>query len=452
MLTQTILSLILAFWLWALVWIERGIYENETEVQKKPFDSFWWVRTFWLISFLWALLGLFATETQSYVLIIIWVIIVAIFILVFYIISSIKSTKYSLTWELSAVITFFLWVLISVWHYQLAIIISIMLTLLLSSEVLIDKFIDKISRHEFNNSIKFAVIALVILPLLPNIGYSIWDLLFAFWYEWEISNEILTLKFFNPYGLWLFVVLMSWISYIGYIMSKFIWEKSSILAQWAIGWMASSTALTASMSELSNGDVKNRNMYVVATLIASIMMFLRVIIIVVIFNINLLATILIPSILMMIWLVLYIIFFYKRSQKNHESTKSVETWERIQSPFRITPALKFAGIVLLTKFIAWIGTVYSDIFWDKFFYLLWVISWWADADALAQTMAVSAEEWLVWATVAATAIILWVMSNNMIKWFMAMKFWEKKFGIAVMMWFVVTMILWIIWLFLMRIF
>ena len=92
----------------------------------------------------------------------------------------------------------------------------------------------------------------------------------------------------------------------------------------------------------------------------------------------------------------------------------------------------------------------NRIFWDWFFYALWIISGWADADALAQTMAVTQAEWMVWATVAATAIILWVMSNNMVKWIMALKFWDKKYWAAVMAWFVVTMVLGVIWLFLMR--
>lgn len=450
MLVETILHLVLAFWLGALVGIERGIYENETEQQQKPFDSFGWVRSFWLISFLWALLGLFSLDFWNSALLIIWIAVVTIFIISFYIISSIKNIRFSLSSELAAIITFFIWVLVSTWHYQLSIFISIMLTLVLSSEIYIDKLIDKISRQEFNSSIKFAVIAIIILPLLPNYSYSIAELLNAFWYAETITNEVLTLNFFNPYWLWLFVVLMSWISYIGYIMSKFIWEKSTILAQWALWGMASSTALTASMSELSKWDIKNRNMYVVATLIASIMMFLRVIIIIVIFNTALLSSILFPSLLMLAWLVLYIIFFYIRSQRNKEDVSHVKSAEKFKSPFRVTPALKFAWIVLLTKFIAWLWTVYSDIFWDWFFYALWIISGWADADALAQTMAVTQAEWMVWATVAATAIILWVMSNNMVKWIMALKFWDKKYWAAVMAWFVVTMILGVIWLFLMR--
>ncbi|MDR2411613.1 MAG: DUF4010 domain-containing protein [Candidatus Peribacteria bacterium] len=62
----------------------------------------------------------------------------------------------------------------------------------------------------------------------------------------------------------------------------------------------SSTAVTASMSELSKKDLKNTDMYVVSTLIASTIMFIRVIVIVLFFNINMLTSILLPAIFMLV--------------------------------------------------------------------------------------------------------------------------------------------------------
>jgi len=61
----------------------------------------------------------------------------------------------------------------------------------------------------------------------------------------------------------------------------------------------SSTAVAASMSESSKNDFKNTSMYVVSTLLASTIMFVRVIIIVLFFNINMISSILLPSLLML---------------------------------------------------------------------------------------------------------------------------------------------------------
>jgi len=61
----------------------------------------------------------------------------------------------------------------------------------------------------------------------------------------------------------------------------------------------SSTAVAASMSESSKNDFKNTSMYVVSTLLASTIMFVRVIIMVLFFNINMISSILLPSLLML---------------------------------------------------------------------------------------------------------------------------------------------------------
>jgi uncharacterized membrane protein (DUF4010 family) len=60
------------------------------------------------------------------------------------------------------------------------------------------------------DSLKFAVIALVILPLLPDVKYSLHDM--ANWFysgglHW--THQALTKDFFNPQSIWKFVVIMA---------------------------------------------------------------------------------------------------------------------------------------------------------------------------------------------------------------------------------------------------
>jgi len=62
-------------------------------------------------------------------------------------------------------------------YVQIAIIMSIVLTFLLSSKSFVNKILEKISGEELNNTIKFAVISVVVLPLLPNEKFSISDIL-----------------------------------------------------------------------------------------------------------------------------------------------------------------------------------------------------------------------------------------------------------------------------------
>lgn len=439
-----ILQLLLAIWLWALVWMERWINEK-TKLLSRSSISFGDIRTFSLISLMWAMSTFLTMDSGSMFFVAGTLVIMWLFIIVYYSYSIYKEKQFGLTTELASIVTFFLWVFVMVWYSQIAIIMSIVLTFLLSSKWLLSIVLNKISSEELNNTIKFAVISIVVLPLLPNEKFSISELLNYIWYANPINNSILNLEFLNFYWIWFFVVLMSSISYAWYIMSKVIGEKWSILASWAIGWLVSSTAVTASMSESSKKDLKNTPMYVVSTLLASTIMFVRVVLIVLFFNINMISSILLPSLLMLWGMILYMVYFYISSQNKELHVENLNFEEKkYSSPFSIAPALKFALFVLFIKFVAWVWALYQDVWWDYFFYVLWVISWLADVDAISQTMAVDAIDWKVWLELAAMTIIIAVISNNLVKWSIAMKFWEKKFWFAVMMWFVVSMIMWMV--------
>lgn len=439
-----ILQLLLAMWLWALVWMERGINEK-TKLLSKSSISFWDIRTFSLLSLLWAMSTWLTMDSSNIFFIAGTFFIIGFFIIVYYSYSIYKEKQFWLTTELASLVTFFLWVFVMLGYVQIAIIMSIVLTFLLSSKGFIEKILEKVSREELNNTIKFAVISMVILPLLPDEKFSISDILAYVWYTNPLNNSILNLDFLNFYWIWFFVVLMSAISYAWYVMNKVIWEKWSILASWAIGWLVSSTAVTASMSESSKKDLKNTSMYVVSTLLASTIMFVRVIIIVLFFNINMISSIIFPSLFMLLWMVLYMVYFYYTSKERDLHIENLNFEEKkYKSPFSVIPALKFASFVVFIKFVAWVWALYQDVWWDYFFYILWVISWLADVDAISQTMAVDAVDWKVWAELAAITIIIAVISNNLVKGSIALKFWERKFWISVMMWFVVSMIMWII--------
>lgn len=441
-----VLQLLLSIWLGALIWMERWI-KLKSHIAPKSIASFWWIRTFALISFLWAMSTWVSMLFENEIFIIISILILALFLWIYYFYSSFKEKQIGLTTELAAVATFFLWVFVIMWHAQIAIILSIILTFLLSSEHIIEKIVNWVSREELNNTIKFAIISIVVLPLLPDVKFSISDILWYLWYSGHINNSIINLEFFNPNWIWFFVVLMSGISYAWYIMSRIIWEKWSIIASGAIWWLISSTAVTASMTESSKKDIKNNDLYVVSTLIASTIMFIRVVIIVLFFNINMLQTIIYPSWFMLVWMVLYMVYFYSKSKNKKVIAKTpVFEEKKYTSPFSVWPAFKFAWFVLMIKFIAWIWWLYKDIWWDYFFYALWIISWLADVDAISQTMAVDAIDWRVWLELAAGTIIIAIISNNFVKWWIALKFWERKFWVSVMLWFVVSMVMWILWM------
>lgn len=397
--------------------------------KKEEIDTFWSVRSFWLISIFWALMTLVGQAlwfTQIFVLS--GVGIVFMFIISYYTSQIFKNEKYSPASEFTAVLVYFLWVLVSLDSLEFAIIFSIALSFITGSKYTVDRFMDMISREELRNTLKFAVIAFMILPLLPDAKYSFQSLFSSVWawFSNQISHPVWTMEFFNPYSLWLFVVVMSGISYLGYILTKIIGSTSGILLSSIIGGLVSSTAVTASMSEQSTKNKDKSDIYAVGALLASGVMFLRVIAVVAVLYFGLLSSIFTPALVMFIVFLAITLYYMFHGR---DEVEDVHLTERVQSPFQIMPAIKFAGLILLIKFLAGLGIVFQDVFPEGvFYYTLGLISGLADVDAITMTMATDAKTGGIAATVAAATILIAVMSNNVVKGSIAWKFWEKTFG------------------------
>lgn len=156
---------------------------------------------------------------------------VLFFVLSYYGMEIFRNRHYSPASELTAILVYFLGVLTFLGQLEIAIILAITLSFITGAKQNIENIMDKISREEVYNTLKFAVIAFMILPLLPDQKFSFQSLFSAFGADFaqQISHPIWTVEFFNPYSLWLFVVVMSGISYLGYILTKIIGSTSGIL-------------------------------------------------------------------------------------------------------------------------------------------------------------------------------------------------------------------------------
>jgi len=133
-----------------------------------------------------------------------------------------KNAEISPATELVAFLTYFVGVIVLLGYYQIAIIFAIVLTFFISSKELLESAGKYISKEELRTTLKFAVIAFVILPLLPNQRFSLGDILRNLTGgHIDPQAPLMTFDFFNPYSIWFFVVIMSGVSYLGYILSKF---------------------------------------------------------------------------------------------------------------------------------------------------------------------------------------------------------------------------------------
>ena len=437
---QVLFNFVVAGLIGAFIGLERTLPRKSFKT--KQLDTFGWLRSYALIAMIGALTVWLDIALWLKVFTALWLLIISTFVIVAYHYQLNKTGALGVTTEYSVIITYILWVLVMLWNMKFVLIFAIIVVIVLSAKDFLEKFQSHITREELGHTLKFLVVALVVLPLLPDEKYSFASLLSNLWLPEASSWDMLIwqMKFFNPHGLWFFVVTMSAIGYIGYILSKVFGKESGILLSSLVWWLVSSTAVTATMSEQSSKDAKNYHMYVVGALLANCIMLLRVIFIVLVFWTSLIGTLIFPALLMFLGLALCTYYFYNKSRTLITKTK---VWmdDKMESPFRLAPALKFWGYVLLIKFIAGIGLLYKDV-WNEniFYYLLGIMSGLADVDAITQTMSSNAKDGLVIGSLAVTTILIAVMSNNMVKGSIALKFGEKNFWKNVMMSFLVSML------------
>ena len=227
-------------------------------------------------------------------------------------------------------------------YQAIATVIAIVLTMILATKKHISSLFDRIDHYEFLDGLKFAVILFVVLPLLP---------------DQEYGATSFTEAFFNPHSVWKFVVIMTGIGYIGYLLKKIVGNTGGIQLSGIIGGLISSTAVTSAMAQASRDDPHNPYPYLTATLLSNAVMFIRVVIVVALFYTPLLTGYLIYPMLTSIAIaILSCVVFFDIARKNVKKTPKISPEENKEnpdtsekSPFQILPALKFATLLVIIQ-------------------------------------------------------------------------------------------------------
>ena len=216
-----------------------------------------------------------------------------------------------------------------IWLFLLIVVIVLALTELKESLLLISQKIDK---NEFITLAKFLAIAGVILPIVP---------------DRQLSPYINI----TPYKIWLAVVVISTLSYLSYLLKKFVFKKSGTIITGILGGLYSSTATTIILAKKSRQFDDGRNQYASSIIFATAMMYLRILILIFIFNIALFRYIF-PFFLIMILASLLtgsIIFYFKKNENVIEAEIYTD-----KNPLEFRVALifmvLFIAFSLITKF------------------------------------------------------------------------------------------------------
>lgn len=236
---------------------QRRHHINENEDQLFGTD-----RTFTFIGLL--AYVLFIADPVKYIPFLIGFVIIGLLLGIQYHHKISKNGKYGLTSTILALLTYC--IPIMVFTQPVWLILSFIVALLLLTELKNDfiRLSKKASEEEFITLAIFIAFSGVILPLLP---------------EANISAQIPV----SPYQLWLAIVVVSGISYCSYLLKKFVFPDSGIMLTGLLGGIYSSTATTVILARKEKqGSAGTQT--VSAIMIANGMMYLRILIIALIFN------------------------------------------------------------------------------------------------------------------------------------------------------------------------
>ena len=310
------------------------------------------------------------------------------------------------TTEISLILTFLMGGL-AFFNPGTAIILAVVTTIILAFKQQLHECTHRIPKAEFYDSLLFALIAVVILPILPNQAYGL---------PYPGMEAL-----FNPQQVWLFVVFISGISYIGYFLVKWLGPQAGLAITGIVGGMASSTAVTTTMGANTRAIPNLENEAMTAATLANVVMLLRVALIVLVINPGLLYYLYLPLGVMFVAGTFVASYFYIRSKRISHQGQPI----RLGSPFSIRPALTFGLLISVILAVSRIANYYAS---SAGLYITALFAGLADVDAISISSSQLASTAAIVSRVAVFAILIAVFVNLGIRIVYAYYFGTKLYA------------------------
>lgn len=299
-----------------------------------------------------------------------------------------------LTTELAALLTFWLGYLTRDYE-ALAISTGIVVVILLASKKALHRFVRKqVSETEFFDTLKFLAVVFVVLPLLPN-------------------RYLGPFEFLNPTKIWMLIILMSTISYAGYILIRLFGERKGLSVSALLGGLVSTMAVTMSLANRARNVPSFSRLFGFAGVAANAVQPLRLLLLVLVVDQQLGGFLAVPLIAMSAvgFLAAWILTWARRSD---EEKIPLETL--LENPYSLGPVLKFGllfvGILFFLKVAkVWMG--YEGI------YLASAVAGLGSVSAIALSAADMVHTGSLSMREASVVILIALSTNSFMKWVLA---------------------------------
>lgn len=265
--------------------------------------------------------------------------------------------------------------------------------LLLGEKDAIRSFVKRIGREELLAALRFAVLALVVLPLLPE-------------------GPIGPFGGIRPRSLWMVVLIFSAVNFVGYIARRALGDTRGYLAMGSLGGLVSSTAVTLSFSRQSRVEPRYSAALAVGTIAASTVLTVRVLVVLLVLNAALAPGVALGVAPMLGAGALLVVIGHRRAKEKPHPAAEGET----RNPLRLGSAMLMA---LGFQIVLTLLHVMQTRFGDPGVLASAALAGLTDMDALTFAMSrLASDESLV--GVAARALILGVVVNTAFKMAMAL--------------------------------
>jgi uncharacterized membrane protein (DUF4010 family) len=388
---EAIWSLLVAALLGFLIGLER---ERKRETQGSIFAG---IRTFPLIAVFGAVVGQITLLQGNLVLFAGFLAMTVLVALAYWRESS--GEKVGGTTEIAVLVAFGLGVMTTIDSMVAALAGAVIVTTILSMRKELRRLSTAVTREDLFAVVQFAAVTLVVLPLIPNETFGPWGV-------------------WNPRTIWLEVVLISGISFVGYVAIKAVGARKGIWLSGVLGGLASSTAVMLTFSRRSRLNVPLSSVFAFGALLASAASVPRLLLIIGLVQPDMVIPTLLPLVVLML-LTIAGAFLALRNQaeRNVDDIK-------VSNPFELRTALEFG---LLFALILLITRAAQEYLGTSGIYLASVLGGLTRPEAIALSLGKQASEGLD-VVVAVRGISLAVAVNSVFKGILGVWLGSRSFG------------------------
>jgi uncharacterized membrane protein (DUF4010 family) len=321
---------------------------------------------------------------------------------------NLNRKKFGITTEVAVFLTFTFGVLIYFGYYYESVFFAVVITFLLALKRWLEGFAKHLDSEDIILILQFLTVTVLIFPLLP---------------DREIFYGL------NPHRIWKFVILVSSISFVGYMLLKVYVSKGetkgvvrSIFAISVLGGSVSSTAVTIAFAQISRELPQIRHILLVGIAVAWAVMALRVVVLGSIIDPRLFPPFLALMLPFAAAMLLYAYTVYKRAGWSEFETPSLPRGFKLENPLSWGKIAQFtavyAAVAVLSKYL-------NAHYGSKGLLLLSATSGVIDVDPITLSLSTMFANGQVSEAVVAYGVLLATISNNFFKALYAFLFGER---------------------------